>query len=70
VKEAGVTSVAPVRIGLRDNAYAEIVRGLNEGDTIVITYQAAQTQTSFFGGQMQGMGTTSIRDEMPPIPSR
>ena len=45
----GPTSTVPVQIGISDGTYVEIVRGLNEGDTVVAQLQEQQQQTGFFG---------------------
>jgi len=45
----GPTTTIPVQIGISDGTYVEIVRGLNEGDTVVAQLQEQQQQTGFFG---------------------
>jgi HlyD family secretion protein len=52
-ESGGITSTVPIQIGLRSGSYAEIVRGLNEGDTVVVTYQAQQQQRQQQGQQGQ-----------------
>jgi len=34
----------PVEVGLSDGLYVEVVRGLNEGDQVVIEYQAVEEE--------------------------
>jgi len=41
---------APVSLGLSDGMYVEVRRGLNEGDRVVIAYQAAQESPAVFRG--------------------
>ena len=42
----------PVKVGLSDGMYVEIVSGLIEGDRVVVEYQAAQEQFPGFGGSI------------------
>ncbi len=45
----------PVEVGLSDGLYVEVVRGLNEGDQVVIEYQPAEEETGgFFGFGIPG----------------
>jgi HlyD family secretion protein len=47
----GTTSLVPVRTGVTDGTYIEIVGGLNEGDTVVAAYQEqAESEFSMMGG--------------------
>jgi len=50
-ESSGVTSTVPIQIGLRSGTNVEVVRGLNEGDTVVLTYKAATTTTNRQGQQ-------------------
>ena len=50
VQEAdGTVANVPVQIGLSDGTYVEIVRGLNEGDLVMVEYQEQEEQQGFFG---------------------
>jgi multidrug efflux pump subunit AcrA (membrane-fusion protein) len=40
----------PVEVGFSDGVYVEVVRGLNEGDHVVIEYQPSQEQPNDFRG--------------------
>ena len=52
VREAnGTVSAVPIQIGLKTGTYVEVTRGLNAGDTVVITYKAASTTSSTTGGR-------------------
>jgi HlyD family secretion protein len=49
----GTAATTPVQVGLNDGTYAEVLRGLNEGDVVVVQYEAATTQQNQFrGGEM------------------
>jgi HlyD family secretion protein len=54
ISEAGPEAV-PVEIGLSDGVYTHIVRGLNDGDQVVVQLQASDSFQFGFGG-MGGMG--------------
>ena len=43
----GSTVQTPVEVGLSDGLYVEVLRGLNEGDQVVIEYQPAQETGGF-----------------------
>ncbi len=44
----------PVEVGVSDGVYVEVLRGLNEGDQVVVQYETEQ-QTNFFGmGRFEG----------------
>lgn len=45
----------PVEVGVSDGIYAEVLRGLNEGDQVVVQYEATQ-ETSDFGVRRSGAG--------------
>ena len=58
---SGSTVVTPVQVGLRNGTYAQIVRGLVEGDQVLVKYEIEQeTQFGFPGAgrviRMEGMG--------------
>jgi RND family efflux transporter MFP subunit len=48
----GSTTLVPIKIGLNDGVYVQVVSGLIEGDVVVVEYQASETTTTFgnFGG--------------------
>jgi RND family efflux transporter MFP subunit len=52
---AGQPEAVPVEVGLSDGSYTQIVRGLNDGDKIVVEMAAAQSNTNFRGfGEIGG----------------
>jgi len=53
---SGSTMLVPVEVGLSDGTYVEVVRGLNEGDQIVVEYQALQQTPRFGFGFFGSMG--------------
>jgi len=50
VQDSTGTATTPVQVGLNDGTYAEVLRGLNEGDRVVLQYQASTTEQNFGGG--------------------
>ena len=54
---AGQPEAVPVEVGLSDGTYTQIVRGLNDGDKVVVEMAAAQSNTNanFRGGGIMGM---------------
>jgi len=53
LQENGSQVEAPVQIGLNDGTNVEILRGLNDGDQVVITYQASTSEQGIFPGMGQ-----------------
>jgi HlyD family secretion protein len=47
---ANVTVDVPVQLGLSNGTYTEVTSGLQEGDKVVVEYQATSNQTNRFGG--------------------
>ena len=45
----GQPEAVPVEVGLSDGTYTQIVRGLNDGDKVVVEMAAAQSNTNFHG---------------------
>ena len=57
VDPAGQPEAVPVEVGLSDGSYTQIVRGLNDGDKVVVEMAAAQSNNNFRGfGEMGGGG--------------
>ena len=57
VDPAGQPEVVPVEVGLSDGSYTQIVRGLNEGDKVMVEMAATQSNNNFRGfGDMGGGG--------------
>lgn len=52
---SGETATTRVQVGLNDGTYVEIARGLNEGDVVVVEYEATGEQQGF-GMGMGGLG--------------
>jgi HlyD family secretion protein len=46
----GEATAARVELGLSDGLYVEVLRGLNEGDQVVVEYELAEEQQGPFGG--------------------
>jgi len=68
----GQPEAVPVEVGLSDGSYTQIVRGLNDGDKVLVQMAAAQSNTNFRGfgdiggggpppGQQQRAATTTGR---------
>ena len=57
VDPAGQPEAVPVEVGLSDGSYTQIVRGLNDGDQVIVELSAAQSNTNanFRGGGIMGM---------------
>jgi len=56
---SGSTVVTPIQVGLSDGLYVEVLRGLVEGDQVLVQYQTEETQMMMPGGgmmRMPGMG--------------
>jgi RND family efflux transporter MFP subunit len=63
VQDAGGAAVqAPVELGLNDGTYAEVLRGLNEGDQVVVQYDTSEQTTGF------GFGRFNRAGEGPAMP--
>jgi HlyD family secretion protein len=57
IDPAGQPEAVPVEVGLSDGSYTQIVRGLNEGDKVVVEMAAAQSNNNFRGfGEIGGGG--------------
>ena len=57
VDPAGQPEAVPVEVGLSDGSYTQIVRGLNDGDKVVVEMAVAQSNNNFRGfGEMGGGG--------------
>jgi len=54
----GPTEATPVEVGLSDGMYVEVLRGLNEGDRVVVEYQSQEQPGGFggFGGMIHSPG--------------
>jgi HlyD family secretion protein len=48
----------PVEVGISDGVYSEVIRGLNEGDQVIVQVQASDATEGLFGAirMMGGMG--------------
>ncbi|MGC8838792.1 MAG: hypothetical protein ACP5UM_10290, partial [Anaerolineae bacterium] len=49
VEMDGSQVVVPVEVGLSDGTYTEVVRGLNEGDQVVVQLQGTTSTQGMFG---------------------
>ncbi|MBC8448781.1 MAG: HlyD family efflux transporter periplasmic adaptor subunit [Chloroflexi bacterium] len=56
----------PVEVGLSDGLYTEIVRGLNEGDQVVVQLQASDSTEFGFGAIRGLMGGGQPGGQQPP----
>ena len=50
VDPAGAPEVVPVEVGLSDGTYTQVVRGLNEGDQVIVELSTSTTSTNPFRG--------------------
>ena len=58
----GTGVATPVRLGLSDGTYVEVVSGLIEGDRVLVEYQAAEDPfAAFMGGMPGGPGAFTVR---------
>jgi HlyD family secretion protein len=56
IDPAGQPEAVPVEVGLSDGSYTQIVRGLNEGDKVVVEMAASQSNNfNFRGGGLMGI---------------
>jgi hypothetical protein len=55
-----------VEVGLNDGTYAEVLRGLNEGDRVVVEYQSTTQQQFGFGGPGMMVVVEGRVDGPPP----
>ena len=53
---AAEPQTVPVEVGLSDGSYTQIVRGLNEGDQVVVQMSSSDNNNFFGGFGMMGGG--------------
>jgi HlyD family secretion protein len=64
----GAAVATRVEVGLSDGTYVEVLRGLNEGDQVVVEYQASTEQMGQFRGFGGGGFVVSTGGEPPREP--
>jgi multidrug efflux pump subunit AcrA (membrane-fusion protein) len=62
----GAAVTTPVELGLSDGTNVEVLRGLNEGDQVVIQYTTATQQTNQRGGPVMIEGGPGVIIEGGP----
>lgn len=64
--EDGTTEDVEIETGIENDAYTEVISGLNEGDIVLIIEETEETNT---GGQMRGGGNMEQNQGMDEMPS-